>query len=62
MSHLFSKFFRVKTAQTEKIMGTGLGLWIAREIARKMGGDLTAESIEGVGSHFSVHLKKSTKQ
>ncbi len=60
MEHLFSKFYRVKTADTEKISGTGLGLWISREIARKMGGDITVESIEGVGSHFSLHLKKSS--
>ncbi len=59
MKHLFSKFYRVRSAETERISGTGLGLWIAREIARKMGGDLTAESIHGVGSHFTLHLKKS---
>lgn len=59
MKSLFSKFYRVKTDQTSKISGTGLGLWISREIARKMGGDMTVESIEGVGSHFTLHLKKT---
>ena len=59
MSHLFEKFYRIKNVETEKIPGTGLGLWIAREIAQKMGGDLTVESISGVGSHFSLRLKKS---
>lgn len=58
MTHLFGKFYRVRNVDTEKIPGTGLGLWIAREIARKMGGDLTVESIHGVGSHFSLRLKK----
>ncbi len=61
MKNLFSKFYRVKTDQTSKISGTGLGLWISREIARKMDGDITVESIEGVGSHFTLHLKKSVK-
>lgn len=61
LEHLFAKFYRVRTTETEKISGTGLGLWIAREIARKMDGDLTAESIHGVGSHFALRLKK-TKQ
>ena len=59
MKNLFSKFYRVKTDQTKVISGTGLGLWISREIARKMDGDITVESIEGVGSHFTLHLKKA---
>jgi signal transduction histidine kinase len=59
MKNLFSKFYRVKTADTEKIAGTGLGLWISREIARKMEGDIEVESIEGVGSHFTLKLKKA---
>lgn len=58
LKNLFSKFYRVKTEETAKISGTGLGLWISKEIAVKMGGDLTAESIEGVGSHFTLKLKK----
>ena len=59
MKNLFSKFYRVKTADTEKIAGTGLGLWISREIARKMDGDIEVESIESVGSHFTLKLKKA---
>jgi len=61
LKNLFSKFYRVKTSETDKISGTGLGLWISREIARKMKGDLTVESIEGVGSHFTLKLKKIKK-
>lgn len=59
LQNLFSKFYRVKTGATSKISGSGLGLWISREIARHMGGDITVESIEGVGSHFHLRLKKS---
>lgn len=58
LKNLFAKFYRIKTEHTSKISGTGLGLWISKEIALKMGGDLTAESIEGVGSHFTLKLKK----
>lgn len=56
--NLFTKFYRVKTNETAQIGGTGLGLWISKEIALKMGGDLSVESIEGVGSHFTLKLQK----
>lgn len=59
MKNLFAKFYRIKNADTEKISGTGLGLWISKEIAQKMEGDLTVESIVGVGSHFTLKLRKA---
>ena len=51
---LFEKFYRIKTAETEGITGTGLGLWITAELVRQMHGTISVESIEGVGSHFIV--------
>lgn len=51
---LFEKFYRVKTSATSKIVGTGLGLWITKEIVEKMGGNISIESIEGKGSDFIV--------
>ena len=53
---LFQKFSRVYNEETKTISGTGLGLWISKELAQKMGGDITVESIRGVGSHFTLHL------
>jgi signal transduction histidine kinase len=53
---LFQKFVRIQTKDTQSITGTGLGLWITYELAEKMGGTITVESIEGVGSHFTLHL------
>lgn len=51
---LFQKFYRVKTEHTESIAGTGLGLWITKALCEAMGGDISVESMEGVGSKFTV--------
>jgi len=58
---LFEKFYRVKTKETAEIPGTGLGLWIVKQLCQKMGGEILVESIEGKGSKFTVvfPLKKS---
>ena len=53
-AHLFEQFYRVKTQENAEIPGTGLGLWMSREMARKMGGDIMLESIEKMGSKFFI--------
>lgn len=55
---LFQKFSRIQNTHTQSITGTGLGLWITHELATRMGGTITVESIEGVGSHFILHLPR----
>jgi signal transduction histidine kinase len=53
LQKLFGKFARAKVASSANIMGTGLGLFVAREMARAMKGDITAYSDgEGQGSRF----------
>lgn len=51
---LFEKFYRVKTAETKDIQGTGLGLWITHRIVEEMKGTISVESIQGKGSDFIV--------
>lgn len=48
--------FEFATARAVRAGGTGLGLSVSRRLARLMGGDLTAESIEGRGSCFTLTL------
>lgn len=56
-ARLFTRFARV--ASSQHVPGTGLGLWLSREIARMHHGDLTVQSSPGAGSTFvlAVPLK-----
>ena len=53
---LFTRFGRVITPQTEHLKGTGLGLFLGRQLARMQGGDITVASVEGKGSTFTLQL------
>jgi PAS domain S-box-containing protein len=53
---IFGKFYRVDPQQTRGVGGTGLGLYICRELVRHMAGRVTVTSREGQGSTFVVDL------
>jgi signal transduction histidine kinase len=53
---LFRPFGRIVTNETADIRGTGLGLYMARELARLQGGDITVESERGRGSTFTMRV------
>jgi signal transduction histidine kinase len=53
---IFDPFVQVRSDLTRPFDGTGLGLAISRDLARAMGGDLSAESTPGAGSTFTVTL------
>ncbi|MBI5083190.1 MAG: DUF4118 domain-containing protein [Acidobacteria bacterium] len=57
---LFDKFYRRHGAK-ERVPGSGLGLYIAREIARAHGGDLWIEGEAGQGSDFCLELPAGEK-
>jgi PAS domain S-box-containing protein len=53
---IFEPFVQIGRALNNPTEGTGLGLTISRDLARGMGGDLTAESTPGAGSVFTLTL------
>ncbi|MDQ4019285.1 MAG: cell wall metabolism sensor histidine kinase WalK, partial [Actinomycetota bacterium] len=53
---IFEKFYRLDPNLTRGVGGTGLGLYICRELVRRMNGRLWVASKEGQGSTFFVEL------
>jgi signal transduction histidine kinase len=56
LGKLFTRFGRLERPETANIDGTGLGLFLSRELARLMDGDISVESTIGKGSSFSLRL------
>lgn len=52
--NLFGKFYRVKSDETKQIRGTGLGLWITKQLVLNMKGTISVESIKGKGTDIEV--------
>ena len=53
---LFEPFSQIDNDKTRQFGGTGLGLAIARDLARRMGGDIQFESRKGDGARFTLTL------
>jgi PAS domain S-box-containing protein len=53
---IFEKFYRLDPQQTQGVGGSGLGLYICRELVERMNGRLRVESEPGKGSRFTVEL------
>jgi signal transduction histidine kinase len=53
---LFTRFGRVLTPDNSGIPGTGLGLYLSRQLARLHGGDIRVDSNRGKGSTFTLDL------
>jgi two-component system sensor histidine kinase VicK len=55
-TRIFEKFYRLDPNMTRGIGGTGLGLYICRELVRRVNGKIWVEPHDGAGSTFVVEI------
>jgi signal transduction histidine kinase len=58
LDRIFDRFYRVENHSLARVRGTGLGLYIAKLLAKAHNGDIWVESKVGIGSRFSFLLPK----
>lgn len=61
LEKIFDRFYRVQNEETRNTKGTGLGLYIAKELTELMNGELTVTSSVGKGSTFTLTLNQENE-
>jgi signal transduction histidine kinase len=59
LPHLFERFYRARNVTIAEIPGSGIGLYIVKNIVEELGGSITVESETNQGTRFFVRLKRS---
>ncbi|MBC8279663.1 MAG: hypothetical protein H8E48_02650 [Chloroflexi bacterium] len=59
--NLFSRFYRTNNPSAQAVSGTGLGLYVTKQLVEAHGGQIWVESQEGKGSTFSLTLPFSSE-
>ena len=62
LRRIFAKFYRLDPQLTKGVGGTGLGLYICRELVRRMDGRISVTSELGLGSTFTVDIPAATAE
>jgi len=56
MPRLFERFYRIENARSRSTEGSGIGLALVSELIQLHGGTITASSVEGTGTTFTIRL------
>ncbi len=59
LAHIFDRFFQADRPEGQGLLGSGVGLSLAKELVELMGGNITAESRPGTGAVFNILLPVS---
>jgi PAS domain S-box-containing protein len=59
---VFHRFYRLDPTQSKGVGGSGLGLFICRELVERMGGKISVDARAGGGSAFSVELPRERRR
>ena len=59
LAHCFDRFWQAESGDDRTFAGTGIGLYIVRSMVEAMGGSIQATSEPGLGSMFSVTLRRA---
>ena len=62
LPHVFERFYQVESHLTRRHGGMGLGLSVAKVMTELHGGRISAESVEGQGSNFTILLPVNPEQ
>ena len=60
IGRLFEKFYRVEDPRLRNVAGTGIGLYLVRQVVEGHGGQVKVDSIPGKGTSFTLRLPQAT--
>jgi two-component system, OmpR family, sensor histidine kinase BaeS len=62
ISKIWDRFYRIEKSRARKTGGTGLGLYIAKQIVESHHGQIKIRSVENQGSTFLIYLPREVKE